>query len=338
MSVQLNDDLEASHLILNYLNAGYQGKFAFYNILSQLNYSSFNPESVTSTREALNQVNMWLNSLWRGNAIVCASWTTTEDYKSRKAVQMLEELKEDLKLVAWDVCQIFARENLSKEPESVKLLIAALGRYVYSRDNYIRGFIEFSKVFNSPDIAEQFTPLLPDVQEDVDMVHDLLAAYRKSTEQKGSFYHSLLDLVVTLPGTFYTHIHDINQIMSPLKGGFSFELTEIQPEEVALWKSFNVEPVEAGYWHAFGMNPEEAVAWNRKGFLEPLYVARWKVYGFGPEEARLWYDADFPIDIASLWSQAGFTPEEALANIDRGFVHPTEVPHEKEEEEDSDSF
>lgn len=335
MNDHLTDDLEASHLILNYLNAGYQGQFTYHNILSQLKFVSFSLENVSKTREVLNQVNMWLESLWINIPIVKASWTTPEDYKSRRALELLEELREGLREQATTVFKIFGRKDLTPEAESVKVLIASFGRYAYARENYVRGFIEYAKVFAQPEIKATYEELLKDSEIELNMTHQLIKLFQKNQKLSDTEFEQLLDLTLTLPGTFCTQIHDINQVIAPLKGGFSFKLAEIGEKEEKKWREAQIEAVDAGYWRAFGIKPEEVGVWIENGFKEALQVARWKLWGFAPAEAKPWFEAGLPENMAAVWYKAGYSAEKAIEHIEKGVVHPSEVaPDQIKDEQD----
>ena len=76
-------ELIFSHRVLNYLSATYQGRFAFLNILSQLNHPSFNKEEVEKTKKAIEVTQHWLEQLWQGSAIF-GQTVSTEQLKDQK--------------------------------------------------------------------------------------------------------------------------------------------------------------------------------------------------------------------------------------------------------------
>ncbi|RMG41637.1 MAG: hypothetical protein D6719_08085 [Candidatus Dadabacteria bacterium] len=325
MALDLGPDLGASHSILNLLNAGYQGEFASLNILTQLGSPHVKAEEVEQTKERIAKITKWLADLKKGACIFSVNWTKPETFAAQEALNYLLDLRPRLLRVSYTLAAILLDENFSERTDSIHFIIASFGRFAYSRDNYIRGFIDFGETFQYPEIVEQYRPGLKQAEEDIRIVHQVLNKYRSNPNQDKAFYEALFQMGVKLPGTFNTHAHDVLLLSAPYTGGLSYEKAGIPEEEAQIWQQMQIGPDIAGYWKSFDIHPNEAAEWGQAGCFDYLLVIEWKLRGFDAASAAGWIQAGFDPATARLWTKAGHTPQSAAENIEAGVLHPDDV-------------
>ncbi len=320
--MELTPDIQVTHTFVNYLNAGFQGQFAQLNVLSQLNFIALNPETVAEARGALDQVSIWLGNLRQNRPLLLARWTYPETQEAQKAVELFDRLQKDLHQLAIEVERTLANQNLGSDKEGLKLLLAALARHAYSRDNYVREFISLGELIARKDIVAEHRRNLQEVEADLASVHALLKEFQQSANSfSTNFLENLISSTLLLPGAFRTHIHDISQLLSRFREPFSYKSAGISPDKAKLWEKFMISPEEAGYWAAQGFAPMEALKWRTLGF-DHANASHWKVWGFTPDRAISWFQAGFPVRNALSWYRAGYSTDESLKYISQGYLEP----------------
>ena len=321
-----SQDRALSHAIINYVNAGYQGRFTFFNVLSRLNNPYFDSAKLEKTREVLLLSSGWMNEIWNNIFIFATSWKKPETFEAQKALTCLEELKADLRSLVQEMVKILLTRPFPAQPSHPGFLAAALARYAYARENYVRGFQEYGRHFNLPDQEKAYGEYLKGCGEDIKLAHEFMSILQKGeTEKVSEFYPRLMYHCMRLPGVFREQIHDINQLMVPYKGGMSFAALEIPDDRAKAWQEMQVHPVIAGYWEAYGIGPVEADAWVQVGVSEYGFAATWKMHGFNPASAAPWAAEGFPVAVAFNWNSAGFKPDEALEKLQAGVFNPAEA-------------
>lgn len=322
MDQKHQQDLEYTHSVLNYLNATYQGRFASLNVLQQLGYQGFAIAEIERTRSVLEKVRRWTSELWQQVCLLSPSWTQPETFEAQSALQFAEAIRVELLQVA-EECQAFLNDAATpQKPQQVKFLIASYARFAYSRDNYIKGFIEFAKVFGQPTMLHYYTSLQPTATEDIETVAAMLNAYKDPSQPAHNFFGALFHECVRLPGVFRTHVHDLLQLLAPFQGGFSFERAGIVAVEALDWQNASFGPVQAGYWRAYNFSPEEASRWVKAGFESAAVAFDWKLFSILPEVASQWAQRGAPAAVAVEWLRAGYTVEAAADLIARGIKEP----------------
>lgn len=319
-------DLLQTHTFTNYLNAGYQGQFAFLNVLSRLQHSLASPASVTRSREALAKIAAWTADLWKGISLFAANWQTPQTFEAQKALSMLEDLKADLGLISSNVLAVVSAEQATYTEDQLKYLLAALARSLYSKDNYLRGFVDYGKAFNAPDMINQYTPMVQRCSDEIALMHSLMNSYKEGKiDNQEAFRLDLRYRAFLLPGVFRSQMHDICQLTATYKGGLTYELAGIEQSRAEKWAQLGCPPQIAGYWEAYFIAPEEAFAWTGAGIREHETAAAWRLHGFTPATVEPWLKLNYPPAIAMRWAQAGFTAEKALEHIQRGTSDPAAV-------------
>lgn len=325
MDQRLQKDIEFTHSMLNFINAAFQGRFTFYNILDQLAFRSLPVEEIERSQRVLDKVSRWKGQLFNGTLLFSSSATSPESFEAQNALELLENLRPDLTTLSQQCAAILADNQTPSKPENIKLLIAAYGRFAYSREHYIKGFLELGSLMKLIDILERFNPLVAPAQQDVARANELATAYRPPSQVAPQFFGYLQSLSLHLPSIFLSAINDINQLISPYKGGLSYASLGIPAQEGKQWQDFGLSPAQAGYWRAFYMGPEEAMNWLKSGFQSAQSAADWRALGFSAQIAPYWLAKGFAPFQALPWFQAGIDPDQAIEYIKNGINHPAQL-------------
>jgi len=336
MNSDLAKDRLVTHALTNYLAAAYQGKFAALNVLSQLEHPTFAEEELPKTQQTLGKVFAWNSQLFKDECLFSASWTTPETFEAQNAVLLLEQLKPELYKLSAEAGSILALSTLPQRDE-LSLLIAFHARHAYSRDVYIRGFMEYGERFSRPEMVRRYEPFIPECEFEVRRNTELITLMKNAKGDIGllpkEYFALLFQTAVPLPAFFRSHVHDINQLLCPFKGGLSWTTAEFIKAESEMWTTAGLGPAAAGYFRAFGMGPDEAGKWREGGVSDAMTAIEWKKGGFTPETARPWLDEKIPPPLAFMWLQNQFTLEEAKDLISKGTVQPPpreSVPRKRE--------
>jgi hypothetical protein len=318
--------IQRTYAVLSYLQAALQGKFAFLNVLSQLEFVDLNKETLLQTKQEIAHVHDLMKKFWKQEVIFNTNWTKPETFEAKEVVEMLEKHQTEVRLLIAIIAKILLERDLSKDQEATKYIIAAYAWYAYARDNYLRLQLDFEKKYQASESVAYYEKLLEETRIELDYVHFLLKDYRADKEKDLPFYLSLRQSGLILPGTLKTHVHDINLLLAPYRGGISFEKVEIDEADGDAWRKAQIEPEEAGYWSAYLLKPDEVLAWKSLGFFDPSTTSRWRIWGFDPITAAFWIEKKFSPLQSLLWMSAGFSPDKADFWRSRGIQNPREVP------------
>lgn len=321
MNNTLQQDLELTLGIVNYLNASYRGKFAALNMLSQLAYRGFNNEELLRTEKVLETINRWQKDLWQQLPLLSVSWKTPETFDGKRSLDLAREMMRELEKVITTLEKILERKEIT-EPDELKFLVAAYGRYAYGRDNYVKGFIEFGKNFARPDLVQEYSRFLDAANEDVQRAHSYLKGI-KQEKLPPDFTSSVFAATRRLPTTFRMHLHDLNQLSRVFEGEFTYEAAGFSRGEGQRWFQGGFSPKAAGYWRAHQISPEDAAGWAQGGINDPNAATGWVDHGFDPATALQWVQIGIGPDSALAWQRGGYTPQEATSYIEKGINDPT---------------
>ncbi len=326
MPFELDRDKEFSHSVLNYLNAGYQGEFAHLNIISQFQPGTIEESEMSELQESLQKVNTWIRSFQEGETILSLDWPKPMTPDAEKAMELLGRLPSHLRQIADELRKLVWVSNFAESrSESIYFLIACVGRYAYSRDNYLRGLLELARLSSHKESIKQYELLLERSEEDVKLAHALLQTYKSSQQQSDHFLHAVFSESVAIPGILRSQAHDIDQLLSVYTSDFNFEQAHITNEDAEVWKQIGLGPVEAGYWIANEIAPQEALLWNQAGIVDYAVAGLWRSWKFPPDVAAAWIQAEFLPADAAMWANAQIPPEEAQVFIKRGLTDPSQI-------------
>lgn len=315
-----------SHGLLNYIYAGLQGKFAALNILLQCQHPSTSPPALEEVQQHINRVREWVTELHRGESIVSQRWDKPETFDAMRIVELLRALKREYAEISHSVLSLLQSTDLPQRPHDVQWLVSTYARYAYSRDNYIRGFIEFGRETKRPQMVEQYEALLPSSSDEVSVAHAFFEAAKQPRTWNQEFFDALYFQSLHIPYIYRTYVHDIAQMLSQFEGGFSFQSAGFSAPEIQSWSAAGFGPVPAGYWRAYDFSPEQAVEWQRYGVSDPAFAADWRRNGFSPGAAVPWLQFGFFPAPARKWADANFEADRAARLIEKGYQDPSQVP------------
>lgn len=323
-NITTREDLSLTHTITNYLNSVYQGKFAALNILSQLGYEKLNQQELMNTRSIVNTISEWNSALWRRTPLFYSSWSEPQTAQAHQALKFLSVIKIELTKLA-DLIEEVCRNNTKLSPEQLQLLVGSFGRFAYSRDNYIRGFLEYGKVFNVKSVVKAYEPFLPEVTEEIRYAHMFLNTLKQSKEPDEAFYLTLKEHAIKLPGTFRAQNHDITILLSIYAKGLSYSSAGFSHQEADYWKAVGIGPVQAGYWNSQGFLPEEAARWLNAGCPDHWVAAEWKQQGFTAQNVLEWVELGLTAFQAKRWKTAGYKAPRVQEFLQQGITDPHQV-------------
>ena len=317
-----------SHRVLNYLNAAFQGRFAFFNILSQLKHPFFSIEEIKVTKAVIEQIDRWLGGLWDGKLLFDETRIGKPTQETTRALTLLEQLIPELQDLAAGLRHLFAREGFGSEPQDVAFVVAAFGRNAYARDNYVRGFMEFGRVFNDSNMTSEWRRQLDLVTAEIKHANEFMLLVKENRVDNPKVYDQLRFMSRTLPGIFSAHTHDIRQLLCTHRCEFTFDKAAFEKHEARVWDRAEIGPIEAGYWRAHGFTPEEAQEWKKYEITDPLIASEWLTTGFAPALAAKWLQHQFAPLLALQWQLQNYLPEEAAERVRCGCLTPGEIPEE----------
>lgn len=297
----------------------------FFSTLDSLGYEGTPLEEIDRSRKVFERALKWRTSIWKHELLFSSSWKSPESFESENTVSALLNLLPELENVARALLQILVDPKTPENPEQIKFLIAAYARHASAQEHYIRGFLEYAAVLSDPQIAAQFNMALPGALEEVESSKSFISTYKAGQIPLTNFLGTLQQATLLLPCVFRTHIHDINLLTAPLRGGIGFEQLGIDGSEAMRWQQLGLAPGPAGYWMSYGMGPEEAATWMQNGFTAAAIAAPWRFRQFPPAVAIAWVQRGFAPQIAQPWFQAGSDPDQALGFIQQGVEHPAQL-------------
>lgn len=312
MEDSFKKDVSLTHTVLNFIHAELQGAFAECNMLSQLGFHDFNPDSISQLEKDIELTERWLEELYKGVPIFSTSWEGPQTIEAKEAFQLVTEIRKELIKKSGKIKKILVEDALSEHPEDVKFLIGALTRNAYKRDHSAHGLIELAKFFQDEAAIPQFNPLVQEAQRQIEGSHLLFSIYTQDESPQPIFFKGLLDEAHFLPGAFRTYAHEALLLVHTYKKNLSYKEVEIPDADAQGWSSLSISPAYAGFWHAYLISPAQTQEWVRSAINQPGEAWFWSHLKFIPQEAASWRMYGFsPVAAATLRSQG---KEPALAS------------------------
>lgn len=322
-------DRAMTHSVVNYLNAAYQGKFAFQNVMLRLKHPEASEEELSKVKEGLNTIHNWMEALWRSECLFRSTWESPSTPEAQLSFDMLHALKPEISDLSVRLQKLLNQPYLADSIDDVKFVIACFARFAYAHENYIKGFIEFGTTFMDKQMLEAYTPQKEEAETAVKLLHEFIKYFTSNNPPSREFIAELQMQSLIIPGTFRCQIHDINIIVSGYQGEFSYELAKFLHAEAKSWASEGFSPQIAGYWRAFKFTPGEASQWMSAGITEVITAAYWKNAGFDPLSGISWMNAGFSPFDAKAWLDEGFTFDVAQEFIQKGITSPEQARQEQ---------
>lgn len=315
---------------LNMLFATLQGQFAANNILQQCSHPGFNAESFEVIREQIKIANTKLNDFFNGTNLLTDDPKQDED--GQELLESLDALKEIFVVTAGTIISIIRDEDWNEDPQKYQILTAYFAWRAYSRENYFKNFIKFYEKEVPEDLKtiNAFRQKEKNAGLTIKLVSSFLATLKDPGADLKGFFAHLYFFAQTLPGYFYSQVHDINQIKSIGKKEFDFADADFNDEETIEWERFGFDAINAGYWRASGLSPENAAIWYNEGFFSAEDAGEWFFAGFDAAQAALWKSYNFTPILAVQWRNTGYDAEQCAILVSHSYHNPGALPNNPE--------
>lgn len=326
MAKQLTEDQTLTHSIVNLLNAGFQGMYAFANILQQFNHPAYSEDLQKNIESKLDRISGWMDDIYRGAELFSVSWESPKTFEASDALAITNELGADTIYTANLLRSMLSSVNPVSDPSNLIFMVAAYGRVAYIKENFLRGLDELGKYSENEEIQKRTAQSLSLVADEVKQTHWMINQLASDQGLTPRFTSELLLMSFNTVPAMYTQVHDLNQLTAQFKGGLNGENLGFTKEEEKLWAEARIPPVPAGYWRAHLFGPNEAIAWTAAGIGLPINAFQWKLAGFTPEESAIWTSSNLHPQVAKFWKDAGYDPQTSADFVKQGITDPTKVP------------
>ncbi len=327
MDKKLNADLNLSQSVVNYVQAVYVGKMNYINILARFGQLPGSSDDFVRTEKIIERALQWKKDILNSIPLLSASWKLPETFDAQRSLSSLADIKPDLTQAAMDVDRLVKELEDFVDAEKLKRLIAHFGWISYSRETYLKGWVEFSQRWSTPEVTAQYSALLPGAQADVEATAAFVNAALKSEDGvDAALVEEVKNRSMMLGSIFRMYIHDITQLLHTYTPQFTFDLAGISHGDAARWKQNGFSPAQAGYWAAFRINPEDALAWMHSGVSDPASAASWAEAQISSAEAYQWTAAGVHSAAdAVAWMQANVQADMVKDYIERGIRSPEQL-------------
>lgn len=325
MNQLLQQDTDLTHGLVNYLNSSYRGRLASLNALLQMNSQEFSKEELIKTEKTLEIINRWLSDLWNGLPLVSTGWQSPETFEAQRVFDLLNESKLDLKQLSQKFSSLLNSNERYSNDENIKIIISGIVRLAYQRDNFIKGFLEYAKVFAREDLYSHFEAFLPTSNDEVKLANSFLKEFKSAANLRTEFFDNLDLQLITIPSTLNVFIHEMNFIGAVYSPDFSFRHAEIPEDEFYLWEQLGLSAREAGYWRAYGITPDQALSWIEQNMRDANVAGNWSIRGFNPPEVFDWLKLGLSPAVALLWRKAGYDLDTVRVQLNKGYLTPKDL-------------
>ncbi len=323
--IQLSPEQQYTQRCLSYLSALYQGRFAMLTILGQTGHSFFKPAEIKRTLKIIQTVYNWNDEFLKGRFLFSTTAGMGDKSFLVKCHTLVKSLAPELESIARKVKEIKINNSLKVSEADNALMLAILGRSVYSRDAYLKHQIVNSYIAGDLERLQGFARVQMDSANYIHLLNSFLNTRKESGILPAEQQNQLLFHARMLPGTFRSYVHDINQILAWPDVELSFTKAGFLQVEAEVWQAHGFTAIEAGYWRAYEFTIEQTMHWKSFEVHTPQFAADWHYAGFTPEKAQPWIDVLLSATLALVWGGAGYTPKQARECIDQGYKFPDQV-------------
>ncbi|MCB0318695.1 MAG: hypothetical protein KDD56_08050 [Bdellovibrionales bacterium] len=328
----VGDEVSLTHSFTNYLNALYQGKFVYLNILQQGNHPGFSEKEFSETKAILENTASWRKRLFDGETIFPKPSTEKKvalSDEAKRIMALLEAMRPSNFHSAQNLETILLAKNLENNSTHITELVASFARFTYTRENYLAGGLNFAHHFGINSVIDEATFYLQLAQQDIQLAHTFMNAVENFDVCAKRFIDVIIGESKILPGAFKIFNNDIVGLLHSYESFKSFELFGFSPSEISAWKANSIDPETAADWKAHRISPGEAIKWmmlNSPFAHSPTVAAAWQIEGFNPETFLPWAEKGIRPYIAKLWVEAGYNAEEANNFTSQGYLTPEVMP------------
>lgn len=325
----LTPDLEYSLSVVNYLLSAYQGRFAFFKVLHDLGVAGVDERELPRSEDWLKKASQWFIELSGGSPLFSTSWTTPGTFEAKKALDLLESIKPELRWLS-DVCARATQDGVfpNLPLDELRILAACNARIKVMGHFYCLGNLRFGEAMGLPDFLAYHQSIEPQLRAEVEAAYVVTQAFLSPDNQRGdTFMAGFARECEKLARIALTHIHDINVLTAPFRGGLSFSTLDFPERDASRWMSAGFNATDAGYWRAYGIEPGESALWRKAGVEMPAVALAWRDFGLDATEAAPWIRLGFEAWDAAQWQHAGLEAQEARSFRDRGITDPSKLPN-----------
>jgi hypothetical protein len=331
----LDKDVHLTIEFCAFLYAGYYGLIRFDAALDELK-SGLLPQGYTDVaHRSLDKIDTWLEDAGKGLPIFSAKWQTAETFDAISAMNFLRDLKKDVGSIIPQLVQALEVEDYTQDPESLKLLVAAIVRSAATRQSCMETLFRVYQQLQQPALAQRAAEQMSAAKEYVEVSLAIVRTFAGNSAWPRELCEKLRAEASLTPGDFRCQVHDANILLNAFSKDFTWEMSEMSRAEAEPWHSAGISPVAAGYWRAYDFEPEDFHDWGRHNIVAAPLAANWRRAGYGPDSAIPWITEGFAPVLARVWDKAGFEPKKAAAFVRRGVMDPAKAPkYQSSEEED----
>ena len=315
MDEQTFQNLVTSHSVVNTLYSSFQGRYAWQKVLSENKSSHASEEKLAQSKEILKQVTGWGTQVLEERPLVAEPGV---EFPERETIdQYVELLRQEID----ELSGLLERKELGI-PEQV----AAVARYGYGREQYIRGLLYWGQKYEDTELINRCESELQQGAEELGIINAMIGELEKNAELSDNLSLSLESSIIRLPAIFRMQVHDIRILLANVYFGRpSYKNLGIPLEDGIEWSKLDIDPVQAGYWIAQGVSASEAEEWRDSGFTNPAEVGPWKYFDFDHKNAGWWAAEGIHPEAANRWNEAGFHPQDARKWIEENVIDPEEA-------------
>jgi hypothetical protein len=323
---QLNKDLHLTTEFITLLRAGFYGQILFEGALESLGSQLLPANYLEVAHKAFDKIDNWMQDLVTELPIFSTNWEAAETFDAIAAMSFMRELKKD---VLWLVPQVESAlrvPDLERNPEAVKLLVAALVRSAATRSSYVETIATIYSQLKANDLAQRASLEIEDARQHVQVTQSIQNTFSATNSYDPQLCEKLRAEASLTTGDLRSLAHDTNIMINVFAKDFTYELAEIPRDEAQEWISKRIPAVAAGYWRAYGLSPDDLIEWSNLGITGAPIAANWRRANFTAQEAIAWIKEGIGPSYAIPWRKAGFEPPRVAAMLRRGITDPARAP------------
>ena len=332
----LNKDLHFTAEFITLLRSGFYGQILFDGALDTLQSPLLPKNYLETAHKAFDKIDVWMKDLASELPIFALSWSSPETFDAISAMSFIRDLKRDIEWLIPQVQAALHSPDLTKDQDSVKLLVAALIRSAATRSSYVETLTAVLNQLNAPELARQSAIEIDSAKEYVRITQIILDTFNTRSAYDKALCEQLRAEASLTPCDLRALAHDATILMHVYVKEFTYDLAGFSSDEAQDWIDQKIPAVAAGYWQAYDFSPSEFIEWYNLGISGAPLAANWRRAKFPPSEAVEWIKEGVGPAVAIQWRAAGFDPVRTAALLRRGITDPKRAPQQDSGDDASD--
>lgn len=310
--------------IYDYMLSQYQGKHAYYTILSQLNSGHFKSGDLIFTDNAVTKTYNAKKDLVTNNHIVLYKNNPNETLEAKSLLSSLKQLSMDILAHAETLTPVIESANYFSDQERVNLLLASYGWICYQRLHL--QLCNFDSVSNL-----NLTETIPSIQARIRQAKAIIDEYDGFVQLFLSkqiipqeVYIQFWEIAILTDVIMKYFAHDIDQFLI-FTSKETFEYSDYKfmlPGEISEWEALKVDPILIGYWKACDFTPKDAAPWIHENFADPLFCKTCQRFKISLENAKIGVSLNIPLSLIRRWQNVNVPLQEAVQRMKNGEMPP----------------